>query len=95
MVPHALLCGSGFTALHLAVLQQKADFVQLLLLAKANVDIQDNRSGRTALFHACEMRQFPVASALLSKGASVNIASYAGTTAAQVLHRRGLILHRR
>ena len=75
---------AGYTALHMSVLQLKSDFVQLLLLAGASVDIQDNKSGRTALFHAAESKQFTVASALLQKGASVNICSYAGTTAAQV-----------
>ena len=61
-----------------------SDILQWLLLAGASIDVPDNKSGRTALFHAAENRQFNLASILLQKNANVNVPCYAGTTPAQV-----------
>lgn len=60
------------------------EYADLLLTAGVAVDVPDGKSGRTALFHAAENKQFNIASLLLQAGASVNVANYSGNTAVQV-----------
>ena len=56
------------TALHMAVLVGNADMVSLLVEARANLDIMDGKSGRTAVFHAAESNQYRISSILLQHG---------------------------
>ena len=56
------------TALHMSVVTGQAEMVSVLLSAGASVNIQDGKSGRTAVFHAAEHNLYRIASMLLQKG---------------------------
>lgn len=56
----------------LAVQTQKADLINLLIAAKANVNVKENKDGDTALILALRLRNIGLVQALISAGADVN-----------------------
>jgi len=54
--------------------------IKALLSAGATIDLQDMKSGRTALFHAMDNCHTLVAQVLLQAGAAANIPNFAGQT---------------
>jgi B-cell CLL/lymphoma protein 3 len=52
----------------------------MLLSVGATIDLQDMKSGRTALFHAIDNSQTSVAQVLLQAGAATNVPNFAGQT---------------
>ena len=72
----------GFTALHLAV-QHKQNSLELthcLMKHQANVNTQDGKSGRTALYHAAELGKLELVEKLLRNRASINCQNFSGST---------------
>ena len=61
----------GFTALHLAVLEEKIEIVELLLKCKAKIDLKDNIE-RTALRLAALKKNESIFKLLLNYGASLD-----------------------
>ena len=61
----------GWTPLHSAVSSGRADVVETLLQAGADVSMA-NKGGRTALHYAASKGRFKIAQALISHGAKVN-----------------------
>ena len=56
---------SGYTPVHLAAQSSNVDMLRLLVHGRADVDVPDGKSGRTALHHAVELDDLPVAGFLL------------------------------
>jgi len=61
------------TALHIATKKGKANYVKLFVTNKENVDIKDDRYGRTPLHNAAIKGFKDIAEFLIKKGASINI----------------------
>lgn len=62
---HDFLSDSGYTPVHLAAQSSNVDMLRLLVHGRADVDVADGKSGRTALHHAVELDDLPVAGFLL------------------------------
>lgn len=58
---------TGDTPLHLAAKNGCTDALKLLVGAKADVDVQDSRSGKTALHHAVENNDLPMVGYLVTE----------------------------
>lgn len=69
---------AGFAALHYCALHGNIEGVSTLLEAGADVNIRDNRSGRTPFFHALEQNYVSAAQKLLEYGAIANIPNFSG-----------------
>ena len=58
---------AGDTPLHLAAKNGCTDALKLLVDAKADVDVQDSKSGKTALHHAVENDDLPMVGYLVTE----------------------------
>ncbi len=81
----AAVDATGRAPLHCAT---DPSVVQLLVRAKASVDLRD-RDGRTPLWHAAERGDLPVVEALLASGADPSIEDARGMTPAWAAQRAG------
>ncbi|KAJ1520640.1 hypothetical protein ONE63_003748 [Megalurothrips usitatus] len=70
----------GFSALHLAAQHDKVQAINLLVIHGAEVDLPDGRSGRTALFHAVDRKNYSAQKALIDCGADMKEPTFTGTT---------------
>ena len=70
---------TGDTPLHLAAKNGCTDALKLLVDAKADVDVQDSKSGKTALHHAIENDDLPMVGYLVTEVSSNDV------------HRMGLL----
>ncbi|XP_015437455.1 PREDICTED: uncharacterized protein LOC107192654 [Dufourea novaeangliae] len=68
----------GFAPLHYCALYDNLEGVNALLKTSVNVNLKDNRSGRTAFFHALEQNHISVAQVLLAHGAIAGIPNFSG-----------------
>ncbi|XP_078042757.1 uncharacterized protein LOC144473070 [Augochlora pura] len=68
----------GFAPLHYCVMYDNLKGVRALLGTKININLRDNRSGRTPIFHAIENNHISIAHELLAHGAIANIPNFAG-----------------
>ncbi|XP_043259176.1 uncharacterized protein LOC122401240 [Colletes gigas] len=69
---------AGFAPLHYCVLYGNLEGVNALIKAGAEINLKDNRSGRTPFFHALEHHRVSIAQKLLEYGAIANIPNYSG-----------------
>ncbi|XP_043916279.1 nuclear factor NF-kappa-B p105 subunit [Protopterus annectens] len=82
--------GNGFNAIHLAVMANSLACLRLLISAGANVDAQEQSSGRTALHLAIEQENVSLAGCLLLEGeAFVDCVTFDGTTPLHIAAGRG------
>ena len=61
------VCVLGETPLHLAASNGHTEVLKLLVGAKADVDVQDSKSGKTALHHSVEKSDLPMAGYLITE----------------------------
>ncbi|XP_076631346.1 uncharacterized protein LOC143346769 [Colletes latitarsis] len=69
---------AGFAPLHYCVLYGNLEGVNALIKAGAEINLKDNRSGRTPFFHALEHHRVSIAQKLLEYGAIANIPNFSG-----------------
>ncbi|XP_069903933.1 nuclear factor NF-kappa-B p105 subunit isoform X4 [Oryctolagus cuniculus] len=82
--------GEGLNAIHLAVLSNSLPCLLLLVAAGADVNAQEQKSGRTALHLAVEHDNISLAGCLLLEGdAHVDSTTYDGTTPLHIAAGRG------
>ncbi|KAL8616973.1 hypothetical protein ACOMHN_041891 [Nucella lapillus] len=82
----------GYSPVHLAAQVGNVDILRLLVHGKANVNMADGKSGRTALHHAVEQDDLPVAGFLLMEAnAEVNARCFDGNTPLHIACCRGLM----
>lgn len=65
----------GYTPVHLAAQSGNVDMLKILVHGCANVDVPDGKSGRTALHHAVELDDLPVAGYLLMEVSTVHFSA--------------------
>lgn len=83
---------SGFTPLHLAVLNGQYEAVYVLIHElKCDLNIHDGKSGRTALHHAIEAHNYPMAKLLVQSRADVNVLTYDECSPLHFAVARGLL----
>ena len=70
----------GFAALHYCAFNGNLEGVTALIEAGADVNLKDNRSGRTPFFHALENNYVWIAQKLLVNGAIANLPNFSGQT---------------
>lgn len=71
----------GFTALHVAAMHGRADLIQILLDAGANINLQTKTKKTTALHIACQNQRLSVVQLLLQHEANPNVQDSRGNTA--------------
>uniref|UniRef100_A0A8C5YEE1 Nuclear factor NF-kappa-B p105 subunit n=1 Tax=Microcebus murinus TaxID=30608 RepID=A0A8C5YEE1_MICMU len=82
--------GEGLSAIHLAMVSNSLPCLLLLLAAGADVNAQEQKSGRTALHLAVEHDNISLAGCLLLEGdAHVDSTTYDGTTPLHIAAGRG------
>nr|XP_056711803.1 nuclear factor NF-kappa-B p105 subunit [Euleptes europaea] len=82
--------GEGLNAVHLAVMANSVSCLRRLIAAGANVNAQEQKSGRTALHLAVEQGNISLAGCLLLEGdANVDSITYDGTTPLHIAAGRG------
>ncbi|XP_061441528.1 nuclear factor NF-kappa-B p105 subunit isoform X2 [Rhineura floridana] len=82
--------GEGLTVIHLAVIANSMSCLRLLIAAGADVNAQEQKSGRTALHLAVEQGNISLAGCLLLEGdAFVDSTTYDGTTPLHIAAGRG------
>ncbi|XP_069341702.1 nuclear factor NF-kappa-B p105 subunit isoform X1 [Eulemur rufifrons] len=82
--------GEGLSAIHLAMVSNSLPCLLLLLAAGADVNAQEQKSGRTALHLAAEHDNISLAGCLLLEGdAHVDCTTYDGTTPLHIAAGRG------
>ncbi|XP_076683683.1 uncharacterized protein LOC143376834 [Andrena cerasifolii] len=69
---------AGLAPLHYCVLHGNLEGASALVEAGADVNLRDNRSGRTAFFHALEHNRITIAQKLLEYGAIANLPNFTG-----------------
>ena len=70
----------GFAAIHHCALRGNVAAINALAGAGADLNLQDCRSGRTAVFHAIENQHPEAVRAILAAGAKPNIRNNEGQT---------------
>ncbi|XP_029416094.1 nuclear factor NF-kappa-B p105 subunit isoform X2 [Nannospalax galili] len=89
---HLIDCpnGEGLNAIHIAVMSNNLPCLLLLVAAGADVNAQEQKSGRTALHLAVEHDNISLAGCLLLEGdAHVDSTTYDGTTPLHIAAGRG------
>uniref|UniRef100_A0A7M4FYL2 Nuclear factor NF-kappa-B p105 subunit n=1 Tax=Crocodylus porosus TaxID=8502 RepID=A0A7M4FYL2_CROPO len=82
--------GEGLNAIHMAVLANSVSCLRLLIAAGADINAQEQKSGRTALHLAVEQENISLAGCLLLEGdAYVDSTTYDGTTPLHIAAGRG------
>ncbi|XP_041511018.1 nuclear factor NF-kappa-B p105 subunit isoform X1 [Microtus oregoni] len=82
--------GEGLNAIHIAVMSNSLPCLLLLVAAGAEVNAQEQKSGRTALHLAMEYDNISLAGCLLLEGdADVDSTTYDGTTPLHIAAGRG------
>ncbi|XP_069711664.1 nuclear factor NF-kappa-B p105 subunit isoform X1 [Phaenicophaeus curvirostris] len=82
--------GEGLSAIHIVVMANSMSCLKQLIAAGANVNAQEQKSGRTALHLAVEHENIPLAGCLLLEGdADVDSTTYDGTTPLHLAAGRG------
>ncbi|XP_041362807.1 nuclear factor NF-kappa-B p105 subunit-like [Gigantopelta aegis] len=82
----------GFTPVHLAAQHGDVAMLRTLVYGQANVNVADGKSGRTALHHAVEADDLPMAGYLLMEtNADVNSRCFDGNTALHIACGRNLV----
>ncbi|XP_025071439.1 nuclear factor NF-kappa-B p105 subunit isoform X4 [Alligator sinensis] len=82
--------GEGLSASHMAVLANSMSCLRLLIAAGADINAQEQKSGRTALHLAVEQENISLAGCLLLEGdAYVDSTTYDGTTPLHIAAGRG------
>ncbi|CAK9818243.1 B-cell lymphoma 3 protein homolog [Anthophora quadrimaculata] len=76
----------GFAPLHYCTLKGNIDGVKALIKAGADVNLRDNRSGRTSLFHAIENNYIEIVHILVQNNAIVDLLNYSGQSALNLVH---------
>ncbi|XP_071958327.1 uncharacterized protein [Antedon mediterranea] len=80
----------GYIPLHLAVIHEDAEIVNILVHHKPNhIDHKDTKNGWTALFHAAARDVDKIIEILLLGGPDINCQSYSGNTALHIASGRG------
>lgn len=74
----------GMTPLMLACMDSKLDLIECLLEHGADANIRDDKSGRTALFHAIELDLADVIHILLRYKANPKIRNFLGQSSIDV-----------
>ncbi|XP_025071444.1 nuclear factor NF-kappa-B p105 subunit isoform X7 [Alligator sinensis] len=83
-------CSVGLSASHMAVLANSMSCLRLLIAAGADINAQEQKSGRTALHLAVEQENISLAGCLLLEGdAYVDSTTYDGTTPLHIAAGRG------
>ncbi|XP_031830355.1 uncharacterized protein LOC116426042 [Nomia melanderi] len=72
---------NGMAPIHYCALNGNLSGINALLKTDVDVNLKDNRSGRTAIFHALENNHVPVARKLLAHGAITSIKNFSGQSA--------------
>jgi len=85
---------SGIAPLHYAVARNNLELMGLLIGNGAEIDIQDERHGRTALHWAAYHDKFEIVKLLVKKGADWNIQDRDGKTALDLVGTKSLYLVR-
>ncbi|XP_038066105.1 ankycorbin-like [Patiria miniata] len=80
---------SGFTPMHISVMNRQYGLTKLLIEHGANVNCPDDKSGWTPLFHAVTNQDTEHVQLLMTGNAQVNQQSYSGNTALHVATGRG------
>ncbi|WP_264377196.1 MULTISPECIES: ankyrin repeat domain-containing protein [unclassified Wolbachia] len=83
---------SGIAPLHYAVARDNLELMGLLIGNGAEIDIQDERHGRTALHRAAYHDKFEIVKLLVNKGADWNIQDRDGKTALDLVGTKSLYL---
>ncbi|XP_039769612.1 nuclear factor NF-kappa-B p105 subunit isoform X2 [Ornithorhynchus anatinus] len=82
--------GEGLNAIHLAMMTNSMTCLRLMIAAGADVNAQEQKSGRTALHLAVEQENVSLAGCLLLEGdAYVDSTTYDGTTPLHIAAGRG------
>uniref|UniRef100_A0ABM5GJX4 Nuclear factor NF-kappa-B p105 subunit n=1 Tax=Pogona vitticeps TaxID=103695 RepID=A0ABM5GJX4_9SAUR len=82
--------GEGLAAIHLAVMANSVSCLRLLISAGADINAQEQKSGRTALHLAVEQGNVSLTGCLLLEGeALVDSTTYDGTTPLHIAAGRG------
>ncbi|XP_069486791.1 nuclear factor NF-kappa-B p105 subunit [Ambystoma mexicanum] len=82
--------GDGLNAIHLAMVANSMACLRLMISARADVDAQEQKSGRTSLHLAVEQDNISLAGCLLLEGdACVDSTTYDGTTPLHIAAGRG------
>ncbi|XP_029452912.1 nuclear factor NF-kappa-B p105 subunit isoform X2 [Rhinatrema bivittatum] len=82
--------GEGLSAIHMAVMANSMPCLRLMITGGADVNAQEQKSGRTALHLAVEQENVSLAGCLLLEGdACVDSTTYDGTTPLHVAAGRG------
>ncbi|XP_064004479.1 nuclear factor NF-kappa-B p105 subunit isoform X1 [Pogoniulus pusillus] len=85
-----LFNGEGLCAVHMVVMANSLSCLKQLIAAGVNINIQEQKSGRTALHLAVEQENVPLAGCLLLEGdADVDSTTYDGTTPLHIAAGRG------
>ena len=79
----------GLAPIHVAVMKNNMDIVRFLLAEKADINIQDGKSGRTPLFYAVEGNIVPMVELFQKVGANLDLPNYASITAVMAAQARG------
>ncbi|CAC5421485.1 BCL3 [Mytilus coruscus] len=79
----------GLAPIHMAVMRNNMEIVRFLLAERADVNIQDGKSGRTPLFYSVEGNLIPMVELFQKVGANLDLPNYASVTAVMAAQARG------
>ncbi|XP_052059609.1 uncharacterized protein LOC127700227 [Mytilus californianus] len=79
----------GLAPIHIAVMRSNMEIVRFLLAERADVNIQDGKSGRTPLFYSVEGNLIPMVELFQKVGANLDLPNYASVTAVMAAQARG------
>lgn len=83
---------TGFAAIHYCAQYGNLEGINLLINKGANINLQESRSGRTALFLALENNYVEVAQQLIENGAQKDIPNFSGHTVMSLLEKHNILL---